>query len=731
MNVYKGTLYKDTLALVEASKGKLKRLISVGLGKPSAPTYSIEESIAKHNVGISKEEIQAWVWYRRQNGIPMENWKAYHVDMTHERLTYFVAKGFLFIDPVLKTYVPYPVFVFGNIYTKISKLEQMRSTIIDNHGEAVFVNSLEILEANKPAALSIQNPIESERPVILSIARFTNEFKISALKIESGVLISEETTLRGAYIKWLEALDDEFIKNTNAFEIKSYYLQKSRKPMDIEKIAWRELKKITRNEAERLFKEFLHTALTITDQLRIDAHYNSNYNAIAPLQHHKIPVGIEVSKKFMGLDLDIRAAQREGIAFMELIGSGVIAYDVGVGKTITAIIETASAILNGKCKRPMIVVPNPTYANWLKEMLGTSDTMQGILTGTGITVNKWFNLGVDYKHLDLSKKVPENSITLVTYKGLEKIGFNERTQDAHFEQLANILSQNTDISKRNIEKDYERIRGIIGVGLMSTIADIEDLGIDYIVIDEAHNFKNIFSEVKGDQKNGKQFHITGGTPSNRGIKAFFLCNYIQRTFGRNVMLLTATPFTNSPMEIYSMLSLVAYEYMRSWGILNIRSFFEQYIQETTDNVITIDGEIQSKNIVKSFNNRVSLQKLINSHINYKTGEEANIPRPCKINLPKTSQQTEKGLQKLPKDKQLLTYLKMTPKQSMNQLGFNEDASLGATRSDPNRLLRLLSKSLNNAVSPYLNEGVPKDFVDFIDSAPKIKYTMECIASVKK
>ncbi|MBC8753961.1 SNF2 family helicase [Kordia sp. YSTF-M3] len=731
MKVYKGQLKKETFTRIEQSKNRLHRLISVGLGKPATPTYTIEESISKHNTGISKEEIQAWVWYRRKSGVPMENWKSYHVEMTAARLKHWISKGILFVDPITESYVPYPVFVFGNLYTKISKLSKMADTIIENFGESVYEKHLLTLEENKPNPLSVQNPMESERPVILLISEYTRIFKVKSLKTDTGVFLSEEMSLRLAFSDWLTSLDEADIKNTNPTEIIDYYINAKRKPMDIEKIAWREIKKITKDEGERLFKVFLHEALTITDQLRLDGYYNSNYNAIAPLQHHKIPIGIEVSKKFMGFDLDIRAAQREGIAFMELIGSGIIAYDVGVGKTITAIIETASAILNGKCKRPIIAVPNPTYENWLKEMLGSSDDMQGILTGTGIKVNRWYNLGAGYKHIDLTKQVPENTITLVTYKGLEKLGFNERTQQEHFIQLADILEQNAQKSERNIERDYEKIRSIIGVGLKETIADIEDLGFDYIVIDEAHNFKNIFSEVKGDEDNGKQFYIKGGLPSNRGIKAFFLCNYIQRKYGRNVMLLTATPFTNSPMEIYSMLSLVAYEYMKTWGILNIRYFFEQYIQETTDNVITIDGEIKPKNVVKKFNNRVSLQKLINSHINYKTGEEANIPRPCKINLPKTSQRTEKGVKPLPKEKQILTYLKMTKQQATNQLAINEQASLGGSKADPSRLLRLLNYSLNNALSPFLIGGTPTDFIDFVDSSPKIKYTMECISSVKK
>jgi len=731
MIVYKGKLKKETRALIAQSTAQLNRLISVGLGKPATTTYTLEESIEKHNMGISKEEIQAWVWYRRKNGIPMSNWKNYFVDMTAERLQHWLTSGILFLDPITESYVPFPVFVFGNLYHKIDKLSKMANTVIENFGESVYEKHLFILEENKPKPLSIQNPIASERPVILLISEYTRIFRVSSLRSETGVFLSEPMSLREAFSDWLKSLDEAEIRKTSAFEIIQYYLNNGRKPKDIEKIAWREIKKITRDEAERLFKVFLHEALTITDQLRLDAHYNSNYNAIAPLQHHKIPIGIEVSKKFMGLDLDIRAAQREGIAFMELVGSGIIAYDVGVGKTITAIIETASAILNGKCKRPMVAVPNPTYKNWLKEMLGISENMQGILTGTGITVNDWYNLGSDYTHINLKKQVPENSITIITYEGLEKIGFNEKTQEEHFIQLANVLKQSTDVSERDIEKGYEAIREVIGVGLKETIADIESLGIDYLVIDEAHNFKNIFSQVNGDDENGKQFHIKGGLPSNRGIKAFFLCNYIQRTYGRNVMLLTATPFTNSPMEIYSMLSLVAYEYMKTWGILNIRYFFEQYIQETTENVITIDGEIKPKNVVKSFNNRVSLQKLINSHINYKTGEEANIPRPCKLNLPKTSQQTKQGVKPLPKDKQIPTYLKMTARQAAYQKVINEEASLGASQDDPNRLLKQLNLSLNNALSPFLIAGTPKDYLDFVDSSPKIKYAMLCIDSVKK
>ena len=733
MKQYKGALDKDTedKLLNSSLLTRIKKGLSqpaTGLGKVSLTT-TLDESIKKYNPGITLDEIKAWVWYRRNNGVPMLAWKKYFVDYTEAEKVKQVQNKVLFFDPISQSLVPYAVFLFGNIYKKIAKLKAFKDTLQSTYGPSVYQDHLDLLEKSKPTPISIQNPIESERPVILLISKTAKTFKIDSLRQDSGIVLDEETTLQDAFRKWLRAQSEDVFDKTTAYEIISYYINAENKPRLIDKIEWQAIKKKTKENGERLFKVFLHEALETTDQLKLDAQYNSKYNAIAPLQYQKIPIGLEISRYINGFDLNIKPAQREGIAFMELVGSGIIAYDVGVGKTITAICEVATAINNGKCKRPLIVVPNPTYKNWIKEMFGT-DGLQGVLTGTDITLNEWYNLGADYD-VNFHKAVPEKSITLVTYQGLEKIGFNEHTQQEHFNKLADILGQRNDKSDRDAAKENEKFREIIGVGLKSTEADIETLGFDYVVVDEAHNFKNVFTSVKSDEQNKKQFEIQGGSQSNRAIKLFFLCNYIQRRYGRNVMLLTATPFTNSPLEIYSMLSFVAHDYMVKNNIENIREFFEQYILETYEYVVGIDGEIKQKAVVKSFNNRLSLQKLIASHINFKTGEEANIPRPCKINLPKTTVITNAGTTKLDKDDQVLTYLKLTPEQAANQLAINEAAAQGASKDDPGRLLRLMSQSLNNALTPFLYAGKPKDYNDFVSNSPKIEYALKCVKSVKE
>ena len=100
-----------------------------------------------------------------------------------------------------------------------------------------------------------------------------------------------------------------------------------------------------------------------------------------------------------------------------------------------------------QAKRPLIVVPNPTYKKWIQEIIGYTDKkgkfVPGILSNTGITLNEWYNLGTETsKVIDFENAVPEKSITLITYEGFKKIGFSEKVMElavASFALLPNCV----------------------------------------------------------------------------------------------------------------------------------------------------------------------------------------------------------------------------------------------------------------------------------------------------
>lgn len=698
-----------------------------------------------YNTGITKDEIKAWVWYRRKNGVPMNGWDDFYLKGNEEKeLERMIKDSVLFyLDGSL---MPLPVYAYGNMYDRELQLENDRDKIVKLYGQPIYDRHLAIIHESKPRQLTITNPDPKERPKILAISTFSQEMNITELREETGITLKEESCLMDAFKDWLYSLDRNEFNDSSAYNIIRFYLEGGNAPRGTSKEQKAELKGNARDEGERLFERFLHEALTFEDQQKLDFKWNRLFNGQSNVQHHKIPIGFDVSAKFKGFDLEIRPAQREGVAFMELAGSGIIAYDVGVGKTLTAIVELANSMYSGKCKRPLIVVPNPTYKKWIEEIIGVRDSKgnivkEGILSGTDITVNEWYNMGTDVKgNINLDKAIKEKTITLVTYEGFKKIGFGEKVSDELFVELCNILGQSEnakgrgkDKSARDTEIEYQKYRESIGVGQKGTIADIDTLGIDYIVIDEAHRCKNIFDSVKLKEKNdSKRFNITGQV-SETGIKAFFICNYIQRKVGKNVCLLTATPFTNSALEIYSMLSLVAYENLQKMNIYNINEFFETFVLPTFEYVANYKNEIEEKEVVKSFNNRLILQKLIYNNINYKTGEEAGVKRPCKINLPKVNTTQEGVMKKLSPDKQILTYLRPTPRQEINQESIVRLArSSTQGKLDMANLLRSLNYSLDNALSPFLYEKeMPESATEYVEGSPKIHYIMECIRSVKK
>lgn len=705
-----------------------------GLGAAESDVINLEESIERFNAGISTNEIKAWVYYRQQIGIPMTGWDAYYLKNEEKEVSDLIRAGALFFGKE-GNLEPYPIFVYGNVYDKLAIVRRQEDRI-KFYGQEVFNNHIRVLEAVQPKKLSFTNTEKSERPRIKAISKLAGEFEVEQLKDSAGVFLEGKTTLVEAYKDWLRNKDPNDIKPSSATNIIRYYIEGQPKPQEFDPGEWQKVKANARDRGEELFQDFLHEALIIEDQQRLDYEWNYNFNAIAAVQHHKIPIGVEVSRYFHGFNFDLREAQREGVAYMELVRSGILAYDVGVGKTITAIVELANAMRNGKAKRPLVVVPNPTYENWKRELFGFQEDGQkydGILSGTGYGFNDWFNLGTGVS-ADLESEVPENTITLMSYEGFMKLGFGDQVESELLNELSNILDQGkTNASEKELEKQNESYRELIGVGQQGAIADVDLLGFDYVCIDEAHNFKNVFSKVKkDDDEKKKRFELTGGAPSNRAIKAFFILQYVQRTYGRNTMLLTATPFTNSPIEVYSMLSLVAQQQLKEINLYNLNDFMMQFIQETTDFAVKPSGEIAAQSVVKAFENRIILQKIIHNHINFKTADEANIPRPCKVNLPRTTRQTEDGkVEKLPADKQILTYIRMTEDQEENQTAVARAAEEGPTKEDPGKVLRALNASLNNALSPYLYRNeTPEDYKTFVENSPKIQYAVECVRSVR-
>ena len=291
--------------------------------------------------------------------------------------------------------------------------------------------------------------------------------------------------------------------------------------------------------------------------------------------------------------------------------------------TITGVMATIQQMQLGRCKKPLIIVPKSTYGNWMTEIKELFPNVK---------INDLGNLGGYSK--DNMPKMENGTVSICTYQALERMTFKDDTMTELTEDLQDAMqdvSSDKKKNKRGKEKESEQIQTTVGRG--SRVKDeafmfIEDLGIDHITVDEAHNFKNVFSSAKGGAtgKGGahSEFGNVTGSSSARGVKMFLLSQYIQRhNNNRNVFELTATPFTNSPIEIYNTLSRLARSELKEIGIYNLDHFLAQFAKIKTEWAVSHKGEITKKGVIKEFHNMVALQKLLKKYISFKTVEDIN------------------------------------------------------------------------------------------------------------
>ena len=147
-------------------------------------------------------------------------------------------------------------------------------------------------------------------------------------------------------------------------------------------------------------------------------------------------------------------------------------------------------------------------------------------------------------------------------------------------------------------------------------------------MDEAHRYKNLIRKASG---RATEFSNLGfGTSSSRAIKMLALTDYIHfYNHGNNVFFLTATPFTNSPMEIYSMLLFVAGRELLRMGYRTINDFLNEFAEIKLEWTVNNKNQLVQKTVMKNFRSLYALQQIIQNYIDKVDADEANIKRPEK------------------------------------------------------------------------------------------------------
>lgn len=315
--------------------------------------------------------------------------------------------------------------------------------------------------------------------------------------------------------------------------------------------------------------------------------------------------------------LNLHGYQNEFVRKQGRFFGGINGMGVGLGKTFSALASVQHVHNIGAKKKTLFIVPNSVLSNWRKEaQFAYQSSDDCIFVGLREKGDEFRVHSSKYDE-DLLKAIDSKyRKVFLTYEAFRRIRLKDSTIENYAEYLRDTDSAYED---KELKKEGDKAEGLVAelienIKIESSAPYLEDMGVDSIVIDEAHAFKN---SITAPKTNAQVKYLSLPQTSTRGEDAQAKLFYIRGLTTNNdgVQLLSATPITNSPLEVYSMLSLAsgrkAVNSMAA-GVKGADEFLQLMCEIQEEVVPTIDGGERSQNVFTGIRNVQVLRRAIGS-----------------------------------------------------------------------------------------------------------------------
>jgi len=442
-------------------------------------------------------------------------------------------------------------------------------------------------------------------------------------------------------------------------------LWESKDPTD--KPPMSERRRLWSNYYERKFYAWVKSAparMTATT-----AAYNNAFRSFIPREYTSEPLPISR----WGDDIELAPHQVAGARRVLANRGGLIAFDVGVGKTFTAIAIIARARQEGWARRPIVVVPQTLLWKWKRDFERCLPDFRVAVIGSRLhRLSKGARVKAATAELSAGTITPDEfedrlttskgdgrkeraakwrrfqaghfDVALVSYESLPKTQIRGATLDRYAEQQMSVqrsmeltlrMAQQKPVAKLSQRQKAVKENGARG-WVLDLIAGkdepddvvFEELGIDLIVVDEAASFKNL--HMPAVREGGSPRYMGGaGREGSKRAWAFDIRSWIvrDRTGGAGIVELTATPAKNSPLEIYNMISYIDGDAWSSVGIDDPEQFIDRYLDIEVKEVVTSSFKIERRPAVVGFTNLDELRSIVYRYGEFRKAEEVGIELP--------------------------------------------------------------------------------------------------------
>ena len=357
-------------------------------------------------------------------------------------------------------------------------------------------------------------------------------------------------------------------------------------------------------------------------------YYNETFNNIRLREYN----GSHLTFPGMNPEIKLRDHQKNAVARILLGGNTLLAHCVGAGKTFTMMAACMEQRRLGLANKNVIVVP--------KSIVGqTAGEFMRLYPSANILVATERDFEKSRRKQFVSRiATGDYDCIIMSHSQFEKIPISgerkERMLQAQIQEISNAIDEvkaekgeRWSIKQMEAQKKKldEQLKALTEESRKDDLITFEELGIDSIMVDEAHHFKNmsIFSKIN---------NVSGisGTGSKKAMDMYLKCQYLNEiNDGRGIVFATGTPVSNTMCELYVMQLYLQKKTLERMGIYHFDSWASNFGEVTTALELTVEGSgFRFKSRFNKFTNVPELMTSFREVADVQTPDMLNLPVPA-------------------------------------------------------------------------------------------------------
>lgn len=337
-------------------------------------------------------------------------------------------------------------------------------------------------------------------------------------------------------------------------------------------------------------------------------YYNETFNNIRLREYD----GSHLQFPGMNPEIELKPHQKNAVARILMGGNTLLAHCVGAGKSFEMMAACMEQKRLGLANKTIMVVPKPLIGQTASEFLRLYPSAN-ILVATERDFEKSRR-----KQFVSRIATGDYDCIIMSHSQFEKIPISpERKERMLNEQIEEITYAIDEMNERNGErwtvkqmesqkkKLEEQLKSLTDESRKDDLITFEELGVDSIMVDEAHNFKNLAIFSKMNNVSG-----ISSSGAKKSTDMQLKCQYLSEiNDGRGIVFATGTPISNTMCEMYVMQLYLQKSALEEMGIHHFDSWAANFGEVTTALELTVEGS--GFRFKSRFNKFTNLPELMN------------------------------------------------------------------------------------------------------------------------